>query len=146
MDSTLIKREFRSDTIFELSSSDLKLSGNNIANILLAIGVHIENMDSEFGTHYSFKVYFVKKLNIYKVTSDHITLCKPTQIDTNEYSFLFMIIYSELDFLYDVMVYAKSQNPTVFLCMVGNFIDKDIYDQLDMDKLDEIIPDGETLT
>ena len=28
--------------------------------------------------------------------------------------------------------------------MGGNFIDKDIYDQLDMDKLDEIIPDGET--
>ena len=28
--------------------------------------------------------------------------------------------------------------------MVGNFIDKDIYDQLDMYKLDEIIPDGET--
>ena len=27
--------------------------------------------------------------------------------------------------------------------MVGNFIDKDIYDQLDMDKLDKIIPDGE---
>ena len=100
-------------------------------------------MDSEFGTHYSFKVYFVKKLNIYKVTSDHITLCKPTQIDTDEYNCLFMIIYSELDFLYNVMAYAKSQNPKAFLFMLGNFIDKDIYDQLDMDKLEEITPNEE---
>ena len=144
MDSALIKKEFRSDTIFEISRSDLKLSGKNIANTLLTIGVYTENMESEFGTPYSFRVHFATNLNIYKVTSDHKTLCKPTQIHTDEYSCLFMIIYSELDFLYDVMAYAKSQNPTAILYMVANFIDKDIYDQLDMDKLNELIPDGET--
>ena len=145
MDSALIKKESRSDTIFEISRSDLKLTGKNIANTLLTIGVYTENMESEFGTPYSFRVHFAKTLDIYKVTSDHKTLCKPSKTgEDDEYRCLFMIIYNELDFLYDVMAYAKSQNPSALLYMVGNFIDKDIYDQLDMDKLDELIPDGET--
>ena len=88
MDSALIKREFRSDTIFEISCSDFTLSGNNIANTLLTIGIYTENMESEFGRPYSFRVHFVKKLNIYKVTSHHKTLCKPTQIDIDEYKCL----------------------------------------------------------
>ena len=37
-------------------------------------------MDYLFGKAYSFKVHFVNKLNIYKVSSDQKTLCKPEKL------------------------------------------------------------------
>ena len=148
--SYLIKKESRSDTVFEISRDEIakKFGKNDITNAILTIGIYTEKMESEFGTPYSFRVHFSnsKNENIYKISSDQKTLCKPILIDPNknEYRCLFMITYTDLDFIYDVMIYTKSQNPSAEYYMVGNFIDKDIYDSLDMDKLKNLIPQRST--
>jgi len=140
-------KEFRSDSIFEIKSDEIReklTAGNEIVNAFLTIGVYTNNYESQFGTAYSFRVHFSKKINIYKVSSDQKTLCKPEFVN-NEYRCLFMITYSDIDFIYDLMIYSKSQSPSALTYMYGKFIPIQVYDSLDYDQLSNLIP-NETST
>ena len=133
----------RSDSIFELSNQQIKdhlEAGNYITNAFLTIGVYTEDYESQFGTAYSFRVHFSKDLNIYRINSDQKTLCKPDSNGNNEYRCLFMITYSDLDFINDLMIYAKSQSLSASTNMYGKFIDKTIYDSFKLNELKENIP------
>ena len=133
----------RSDSIFELTNKQIidKLpAGNTIRDAFLTLGVYTEDYESQFGTAYSFRVHFSQKLNIYKITSDQKALCKPEPIGNNEYRCLFMIVYTELDFINDLMVYAKSQSLSASTNMYGQFIDTNIYDSFNYDELIKNIP------
>ena len=146
MDNANFKKVARSDTVFEITREEILKeleAGNYISNAFLTIGVYTKTMETNYGTAYSFRVHFSKNLNIYKVNSDQKTLCKPDDIGNNEYRCLFMITYGELDFIYDLMVYSKSQSPSATTYMYGDFIQKDIYDKLDMNTLREKIPTEE---
>lgn len=73
IDSCHFNYTARSDTVFRLTNEQIKKhlsAGNYITNSHLTIGVYTEDIDSLFGTAYSFKVHFVNKINIYKVSSD----------------------------------------------------------------------------
>ena len=134
----------RSDSIFELSKKQIQerlIADSTIANTILTIGVYTEDYESSFGTPYSFRVHFSKNLNIYKVSSDQKTLCKPEKLENkNEYRCLYMITYGELDFIYDLMIYARSQSPSGSTYMYAKFIPKEIYDSFDVKGLEENIP------
>ena len=133
----------RSDTIFKLDHEQIikKLpAGNYITNAFLTIGVYTEDYESQFGTAYSFRVHFSKELNIYRINSDQKTLCSPDKISDNEYRCLFMITYSDLDFINDLMVYAKSQSLSATTNMYGKFIDKTMYDSFNYEELKKNIP------
>ena len=143
IDSCHFNYTARSDTVFRLTNEQIKKhlsAGNYITNSHLTIGVYTEDIDSLFGTAYSFKVHFVNKINIYKVSSDQKTLCLPEKINNNEYRCLFMIIYNDLDFVNDLMVYSKSQSSSAEIYMFGKYIDKNIYDNFNIDKLNRNIP------
>ena len=138
------KIESRSDTVFELTNDEILeqlIAGNYITNSYLTIGVYSEVMESPYGTSYSFRVHFTKEdLNIYKVDSDQKTLCKPKDIGNNEYRCLYMITYGEIDFIYDLMIYARSQNSAASISMYGDFIINTIYDNFERETLKEKIP------
>ena len=145
------KREFRNDTIFEISKNEIKEILNNdkyrdkkvenINGFSFIIGVYTEDYESIYGTAYSLRVHFIKDINIYKVSSDQKTLCKPEKIDnSNNYRCLFMVIYADLDFIYDLMIYSRSQSPSALTYMYGNFIDSKIYDTFNVDELKKNIP------
>ena len=134
----------RSDSIFELSKKQIQenlIADSTIANAILTLGVYTEDYESSFGTPYSFRVHFSKNLNIYKVSSDQKTLCKPEKLENkNEYRCLYMITYGELDFIYDLMIYARSQSPSGSTYMYAKFIPKEIYDSFDIKGLIDNIP------
>ena len=137
------KLESRNDTVFVITSEDIrkKLGSKDITNEILTLGVYSEIMESADGNPYSFRVRFSKSLNIYKVSSDQKTLCKPEYLEnSNEYRCLFMVIYEEFDFLYDTMIYSKSQSLSASIYMYGEFIDNSIYDNFNEAKLKELIP------
>ena len=131
----------RGDTIYQLTSDQLKskIQYNSIDKKNLIIGIYAEDFDSLIGTVYSFKVHFYKTLNIHKVNSDHKSLCKPELVD-NEYRCLYMIKFGELDFINDVLIYANSQSRTATTYMLAKFINKEIYDKFEVDKLQNLIP------
>ena len=149
IDSHFRKIESRSDTVYSISNNEIleKLeAGNYITNSYLTIGVYSDVLESPYGTSYSFRVHFIKDdINIYKVDSDQKTLCKPENIGNNEYRCLYMITYGDIDFIYDLMIYARSQSSSSSTYMYGDFIANKIYDSFEKDSLLEKIPkDGKS--
>ena len=144
IDKADFKFESRSDTVFKISNKEImdiaKDLTNGIFNIHLTLAVYSESYESsEYGTPYSFRVHFSREINIYKVSSDQKTLCKPNNYN-DKYNCLFMITYGELDFIYDLMMYSKSQNPSAVTNMYGKFIKKEIYDTFQSAELKAQIP------
>ena len=135
----------RSDTLFNITSEQiiakLKEKITELTEIHLTIGVYTEDFDSSYGSAYSFRVHLPEKLNIYKVTSDQKTLCQPDKVNDNKYRCLFMVIYNELDFINDLMIYSRSQSPSAITYMYGKFIDDEIYDSQNIDLLEQNMPD-----
>ena len=103
-------------------------------------------MESLYGNAYSFRVHFTRELNIYRIDSDQKTLCKTENIGNNEYRCLFMVIYEEFDFIYDTMIYAKSQSLSASIYMYGDFIENKIYDGFNENELSRLIPKDGTST
>ena len=101
-----------------------------------------------FETHkfsvYSFRVHFRRKeLNIHKATSDQKILCKPEKIETGDDSYyrcLLAVIYKDTELFNDLMVYAKSQDPSSKIDMFGTFIEREIYDGYNVEELQRNIP------
>ena len=131
----------RSDTIFQIKRDEIKKKGNltSIDKVNLVIGVYTEYKDTVNGTAYSFKVHFSKSLTIHKVSSDHKTLCKPDKIG-NEYRCLYMIKYDSINITRNLMIYPRSKNKSATTYMYGEFLEKEIYDSFDIDKLKNKIP------
>ena len=144
-----MKSESRTDTVIVIKSKDILKELNKqeqrITNAYLTIGVYSNVLESNNGNSYSFRVHFTRKLNIYRVDSDQKTLCQPEEID-NKYRCLFMVIYEEFDFIYDTMIYAKSQSLSASISMYGEFIDNTIYDSFNEEKLSDLIPTDKSST
>ena len=147
-DKSHFKKVSRSDTVFEIPKDEIAEKGGlhnpNLMNTHLTIAVYSEDYESFYGTPYSFRVHLVrnKQLNIHKITSDQKTLCKPVEYknEPGTYNCLFMIIFGELDFIYDLMIYSKSQNPSALTYMYGKFIQNSDYDEFNQEKLLQEIP------
>ena len=142
-----IKKETRNDTLIDVTSeikAIVKKNANkeSIANTHLTIGVFTKNYESIFGTSYAFRVHLSHKLNIYGVNSDQKTLCKPEPIENNQYRCLYMITFGELDFIYDLMIYSRSQNQVAKTYMYGEFINQGIYDIFNEAELSKNIPNN----
>ena len=134
----------RSDTMFQIKRDEIKTKGNltSIDKANLVIGVYTEYKDTVNGTAYSFKVHFSKELNIYKVSSDQKTLCKPDK-DGNEYRCLYMINYNAINVTRNLMIYPRSQSKSAITYMYGEFLSKEIYDAFNIDELKKKIPKAE---
>ena len=51
-----------------------------------------------------------------------------------------MIIYHPFQLFNDLIAYAKSQSPSSIVNMFANYVDNDIYDSYNIQKLEEKIP------
>ena len=148
MERNDFSQEFRTDSVLTLTNEQIKaklIAGNYITNALLTIGIYTEDYESQLGTAYSFRVHFSKDINIYKVNSDQKTLCKPKEIGNNEYECLFMVIYNDLDFINDLMLYSRSQSPSALTYMYGDFIENNIYDSFNVEELNNKKPNENSL-
>ena len=140
LQKNILKGDLMKDTIYELSKYEIK-SGGKIAQTNLIIGVYTEDLESIEGTAYSFRVHFSKTLNIYKVNSDKKNLCKPDKIEnTDKYRCLYMITMSDLDFIYDLMIYSRSQSSSASTYMYGRFIENQYYDSFNVEELKNNMP------
>ena len=103
----------------------------------------------DFETHkfsvYSFRVHFRRKdLNIHKATSDQKILCKPDKIESagnSYYRCLLVVIYKDTELFKDLMVYAKSKDPSSIINMYGTFIEREMYDGYNSEQLKNAIPE-----
>ena len=129
----------RGDTILTLSKNGNFSSVTNLANTILTIGIYGEDIETIYGTRYSFRVHLYKKLNIHKVNQDQKTLCKPDKRD-GKYSCLFMLTYEYLQFFNDVMLFARSQSSAADIKMYGKFVNKAEYEKGYDDQLEPNIP------
>ena len=129
----------RGDTILTLSKKGNFSSVTNLANTILTIGIYGEDIETIYGTRYSFRVHLYKKLNIHKVNQDQKTLCKPDKRD-GKYSCLFMLTYEYLQFFNDVMLFARSQSSAADIKMYGKFVNKAEYEKGYDDQLEPNIP------
>ena len=117
-------------------------TSDNIAEIELTFGVYTQYYETFGFTQYAFKVHLQRKeLNIYKVSSDQRTICQPDGIGGGKYRCLFIIIYQDTEIFNDLLLYAKSQNPSAILNMYGNYVQSELYDSYDIEKLKLNIPD-----
>ena len=62
-------------------------------------------------------------------------------IGGGKYRCLFIIIYQDTEIFNDLLLYAKSQNPSAILNMYGNYVQSELYDSYDIEKLKLNIPD-----
>ena len=145
------KRDFhfdkRKDTNIFISKNSIinafgGVEGQSLQGISLVFGVYTKYYNSIYSTIYSFRVHFpVSKLNIYKINSDHKTICSPEKVDYNYYRCLFMFSFATYETFNDLIVYAKSQSPSAILYIYGNEINSEIYNSYNIEQLKENIPD-----
>lgn len=116
-------------------------SSDSISKIALTIGVHTQFYETFGFTQYAFKIHLQRPLlNIYRVSSDQKTLCSPDDIGGQKYRCLFIIIYQDTELFNDLIVYAKSQDSSAVINMYADYIQSEIYDSYDVDKLKISIP------
>ena len=127
----------RGDTILKLNKT--AISKESLANQVLTIGIYGEDIESIYGTKYSFRVHLYRSLNIHKISQDQKTLCVPELIN-GKLSCLFMITYEFLQFFNDVMIFAKSQSISANVYMYGKFVNKTEYERQKDDDLRKLIP------
>jgi len=118
--------------------------GRSLLGMDIVFGVYTKYYDSINFTPYAFRVHLPKpELNIYKITSDQKTICKPEKLSDNQYRCLFMVTYQRFQLFNDLIVYAKSQSPSAVVNMYSNFIEVDIYDSYNVEELKKRIPTEE---
>ena len=116
-----------------------------LENLELIFGIYTKYYDSLDSTTYSFRVHLNQSdLNIYKVSSDQKTICEPENLGDNMYRCLFVIIYEDWQFLNDLVVYAKSQSPSAITNMYADYLENEIYDSYNVEKLKEKIPNEDS--
>ena len=88
----------------------------------------------------------VKKpdINILEVNSEHNILCKTEQIRDDNYRCLFMLVNNELSNNQNLIVYSNPQSIIDKLDIFANEINKEYYDNWDVDQLVDNIPDNKS--
>ena len=117
---------------------------NTLKDKELKLNVSTEYFETHDFSVYSFRVHLRRKeLNIHKAISDQKILCKPEKIETTDglnYRCLLAVIYTDKDLFKDLMVYAKSQDPSSKVDMYGDFIEREMYNGYNYGELLENIP------
>ena len=124
---------------------------NSLQDISLVIGVWTDKSDSINTELYSLRVHqpqFNSKdpLDIVLVNTDQKIMCNPKEISATEYRCLFVVTYDDDDVnnYTPLLAYGVSINHRALSFMYGNYIDRNIYDQYDVNELTKKIPTSQT--
>ena len=140
------------DTIYEIYKDEfiskckekgIKLPyGDSLQGLGMTIGLWTDKTDSLYTTVYSMKIhlFFDERLDIYEVKSDQKTLC-PTQLikETNKYRCLFMVFYTGIDPLNNMLLYPLIENHPPYE-MYAKFINQENYEFFAYSYLHAYIP------
>ena len=113
-----------------------------IKNINLVIGVWTNKTDSVGTELYSLRVHqsLSYQINIIEVNSNQKILCRPEMIADSKYRCLFMIVYDELQEIKHIIAYGASNNKNAENYMYARFIERGIYDELNLVQLNINVP------
>ena len=125
---------------------------DSIEDLSLVIGVWTDKTSSVDTEIYSLRVHEVNdledKLDIIEVKADKKIMCKPHELPEGKYRCLFMVTYDSDDTLKQTPFFghASSVDVSSMTYMYANFVNRDIYDELDNTELTRAIPTFETST
>ena len=132
------------DTIYTLKKEDILKYANNksssLKDIILTIGIWVNNTDSIYTTPYAFIIRLEDDTlnNIYKINSDQKALCNPKKVG-NIFRCLYVIEYDYISTYNDLFVYATANDESASLNIYANYIDAELYDMGDI-SLQNLIP------
>ena len=124
---------------------------NSLQDMSLVIGVWTDKSDSINSELYSLRVHqpqlkSIDPLDIVLINTDQKIMCNPKEITVGEYRCLFVVTYDDDDvnLFTPLLAYAESINHRALSYIYGNYIDRDIYDQYDINTLTSRIPTSQT--
>ena len=124
---------------------------NSLQDISLVIGVWTDKSDSINTELYSLRVHQPQlksedPLDIVLVNTDQKIMCNPKEISSGEYRCLFVVTYDDDDVndFTPLLAYGVSINHRALSYMFGNYIDREIYDQNNVNELTSKIPTSQT--
>ena len=138
------------NNLFILNKSEiLEKIGDNYCNdnysikgLNLIIGVGLSNleMDKDIDFDYSLKISLRKPdVNILEINSEHKILCKSEKINENDYRCIFIITNNNNE-KNELIIYTSSHKKNVKLNIYSDYINKDIYENWDVEYLSQNIP------
>ena len=122
----------------------------SIEDLSLVIGVWTDKTSSADTEIYSLRVHEVteeeNKLDIIEVNADKKIMCKPHLISDGNYRCLFMVTYDNDDTisLTPFFGHASSVDVSAITYMYASFIERQLYDELDYNGLNSVIPTLQT--
>ena len=124
---------------------------NSLQDINLVIGIWTDKTDSIGTEIFSLTVREPNNdltFDIIEVNTDQKVLCSPKYLNDNQYRCLFMVIYDDEDEKLEMplIVHASSTNQTAVTYTYANNIERQYYDEYNIDTLRKSIPTFETAT
>ena len=124
---------------------------NSLQDLSLVIGVWTDKSDSINTELYSLRVHQPQlsskdPLDIVLVNTDQKIMCNPKEIEAGEFRCLFVVTYDDEDVnnFTPLLAYGVSINHRALSYMYGNYIDREIYDQYNIEDLKKKIPTSQT--
>ena len=121
---------------------------NSLQDINLVIGVWTDKTDSIDTEVYSLSVRLPSDdeiLDILEINTDQKILCSPRYLNDNIFRGLFIVTYDDQDEELDMplLIHAASLNQSAITYFYANFIEREYYDEFDIDSLKGLIPTRE---
>ena len=123
--------------ILEKYGDENKTTLENV-DIILGIGIPPFEISKNSFINYSFKVSSeLNEINIIKINSDYKYICNLEKILDNKFRCIFIVVNTEIN--KNIILYSTSNNN---LSISANLIDKEKYDNLDINYLIDNIPNS----
>ena len=138
------------NNLFILNKSDIlskidREEDDSIEGLKISISVGCSEIEIEKNINfsYSLKVSFRKQaINVFEINSEHKLLCKTEKVNETNFRCLFIINFdNNTEIKYNnLIIYSISQQNTIKSNIYADYINKDIYDNWNVEKLISNIP------
>ena len=129
----------KSDILDKIGKEDDSIAG---LNLVISVGYSKIEIGKNIKFDYSLKVSFRKQtINIFEINSEHKLLCKTEKVNETNFRCLFILnlnINSEIN--NNLIIYSISQQNTIKSNIFADYINKDIYDNWNVENLISNIP------
>ena len=132
------------DYVYQYPKSQILKKINSTSDTLkgltLTIGIYSDIIDSIYSSPYAFKIYLPPKdQDIIHIRSDQKVQCYTfNKLSNGEYVCYFAVVFDEMDFGSNLIIYPKSQNGKE-LTIYGNLFDADAIERNNINKINEYL-------
>ena len=123
---------------------------DSLQDINLVIGVWTDKTDSVDTEIYSLRIHQPigneQEFDIIEVNTDQKILCKPQYLTDDQYRCLFMVTYDDEDvnLFMPLLIHASSVNQSAITHFYGSFVERQLFDELNLDALKSQIPTSQS--